>query len=282
MTKEELLKRIEKKQADIAKIEKRIAKWTTGMNEEAKKIVADCELIYDDPKLKSLITIFREYKQQHANDPTVYNSDWNKGPQIDEAYSAYRDLAENKETLNKYIKSLNELDNFNNMEKIKPIWDFLQNWRQTAYEYFIKNAEEYYQLKLNEENAREKYFEENPLPADVSWREEYRKEQLWRQAYYDNIHSLTKNLYLRQGKLDIPALNKKLDAEVRAKYDNLVAKVTKITGKITDASNLRIGHSGDINGIIIGENGKARIETIYAGGYNIQCLHFRCLVHEVK
>lgn len=34
--------------------------------------------------------------------------------------------------------------------------------------------------------------------------------------------------------------------------------------------------------MIQGENGKCKIETIYAGGYNIQCLHYRVLVHKVN
>lgn len=32
-------------------------------------------------------------------------------------------------------------------------------------------------------------------------------------------------------------------------------------------------------GVVHGDKGYARIETIYAGGYNIQCEHIRCLVH---
>ena len=39
---------------------------------------------------------------------------------------------------------------------------------------------------------------------------------------------------------------------------------------------------GDINGIIVGTEGKAKIQTIGAGGYNIQCFHFRTLIHEIK
>ena len=70
MTEQEIKTRIDKKEKEIQKIEKRIQKWTTGMNEEAKQIVATGrrELIliaqdtskygkdiYGEPKLAELL-----------------------------------------------------------------------------------------------------------------------------------------------------------------------------------------------------------------------------------
>lgn len=40
--------------------------------------------------------------------------------------------------------------------------------------------------------------------------------------------------------------------------------------------------NGEIAGVIYGENGSATIQTIGAGGYNIQRFHFRTLVHELE
>ena len=71
----------------------------------------------------------------------------------------------------------------------------------------------------------------------------------------------------------------------------IISAGTKITGNITDATGLFIDPKGNINGIIIGDMGKARLNTVYAGGYNDdiivnerhgQVLHFRTLVHKVK
>ena len=66
---------------------------------------------------------------------------------------------------------------------------------------------------------------------------------------------------------------------------DLLKRVTKITGPVTDWSGLRVtqGNMGAVlNGIVIGEEGKARVESILAGGYAIQRLHVRTLVKEIK
>lgn len=73
------------------------------------------------------------------------------------------------------------------------------------------------------------------------------------------------------------------DREERNKILDLIERVTKVTGVITDASMLHIGDkNGELNGYIIGELGKAYIETIGAGGYNIQCFHYRVLVKKIN
>ena len=66
---------------------------------------------------------------------------------------------------------------------------------------------------------------------------------------------------------------------------DLLKRVTKITGPVMDWSGLHLtqGNMGLVlNGLVIGEDGKARVESILAGGYNIQKLHVRVLVKAVK
>lgn len=66
---------------------------------------------------------------------------------------------------------------------------------------------------------------------------------------------------------------------------DLVNRVTKITGPIMDWSGLHAtaGNGGwtVLNGYVIGEDSKAKVETILAGGYAIQRLHCRTLVKEI-
>ena len=77
------------------------------------------------------------------------------------------------------------------------------------------------------------------------------------------------------------SVNKFLDKEVEARYFKLINDVKKITGNITDARHLSISSKGDLNGYIVGELGTAKVQTIGAGGYNIQCFHYRTLVREL-
>lgn len=67
---------------------------------------------------------------------------------------------------------------------------------------------------------------------------------------------------------------------------DLYYRVKNITGEITDWSNVHAcqGSYGMtvLNGFVIGKEGRAEIESILAGGYNIQRLHIRVLVKEYK
>lgn len=60
---------------------------------------------------------------------------------------------------------------------------------------------------------------------------------------------------------------------------DLYNRVKEVTGTITDAQHIHfVGKA--LNGLVIGENGTARVETIGAGGWNIQKYHLRVLVHK--
>lgn len=73
-------------------------------------------------------------------------------------------------------------------------------------------------------------------------------------------------------------LNEIADREVEMKKLDLIARIQEKAGAILDASYLTIGSNGSLNGKVIGEKKSVWVETILAGGYNIQCLHYRVLV----
>ena len=82
--------------------------------------------------------------------------------------------------------------------------------------------------------------------------------------------------------LRLDKIDKDLTEEANRKYDFIIERTNEIVGQITDASALRIGDKGDLNGFIKGTRGTAKVETIGAGGYNIQRFHFRTLIKPVK
>lgn len=65
---------------------------------------------------------------------------------------------------------------------------------------------------------------------------------------------------------------------------NLVRRVKDYAGTVTDWKGLHVtvgnNNCAVINGLVIGTEGKARVESIEAGGYNIQRWHIRTLVHK--
>lgn len=66
---------------------------------------------------------------------------------------------------------------------------------------------------------------------------------------------------------------------------DLLNRVTKITGPVTSYAGLHLtrGNGGwsVLNGIVEGEDGRAEVETILAGGWNVQKLHCRTLVKKI-
>lgn len=60
---------------------------------------------------------------------------------------------------------------------------------------------------------------------------------------------------------------------------DMVQRAEKITGKVTDLSNVHV-NGYLFEGYIEGETGRAYLHSILAGGYNIQKLHVRVLVRE--
>ena len=104
-------------------------------------------------------------------------------------------------------------------------------------------------------------------------------------------YSLDEGEYVLKG-INEEKLNKVIEDEKVRKYEDLCARISAVVGEITDCDNLYIGaKDGELNGIVTGTLGKARVETIGAGGYNVgtivnvrcgQVFHYRVLVHKLK
>lgn len=171
--------------------------------------------------------------------------------------SGIKKLEKMEQTLYKYVAQKKKLER-TNIEVIPVIDEFLNTWKEKAKKEFIKEMEDFENLR----DSRNQYSEE-----------EYKKEL----EKFDKVTFYLMNMH---PSWRIEELEKLLEEEKFKKLIDLTKRVNKICGKITNADDLLIGNRGDINGIIIGEKGKAEVRTIEAGGYNIQCFHFRVLIRE--
>ena len=279
MDRNQIEERIAKKQAQIDKLNKKIEKKKAACSPEELEIANK----YAD-------SIWVEFVRAcEAAGIGKY------GP-AEELRSALIDLREAEATMVKYKNQLNAAiakEDKLSQEKIKVIWDYLLHYKEMSKDYIHKNLEvlkDYY--KANHEYCE--YVNNNGWKVR---RGELKKEDyLKKEKELDKAQKKLKNAidpltmhthkveYVDGERVDViddVELEKILDSEIDNLYLRMIEQVTDKIGEITDASNLSIGAKGELNGFITGEKGTVKIETIGAGGYNIQRFHFRTLVHKV-
>lgn len=237
----------------------------------------------------------------------------------DEIKGAERKLEEAKQILKNWEAKLGDYvsrDAFIEANAPQVIKDFLEQWKARVIQYYTGRFEEFCALKeqLREEEYAARLEAWKTMPEYERSRrihEEYRKgEEPTRSDLLNLYPSAPVEKLLKERGLDWKSVHEKLnkagdgiifrmeaihdeqerqawlekttEEEKKAKLVDMICRITRVVGTITDAANLRIGAKGDINGIITGTEGRAKVETIGAGGYNIVCYHFRTLVHEYK
>lgn len=192
------------------------------------------------------------------------------------------------------------------------IKDFLESWKIEAAAYFRQSRIDFiaYRKDLRQCEREARLEALRTLPELERYREIYKDREpsdsdllnLWPRKAVDEFlkergldyRSIQEKLaarsdYVTNRLLEIRDeaeretwLDNFLEDEKKAKLADLISRINKVVGTITDATHLYIGNGGNINGFVIGTEGKAKVETIGAGGYNIVCFHFRTLVHEFK
>ena len=195
-----------------------------------------------------------------------------------------KDLEAARKALAEYEAKLAAETEKDASRNVQAIIDFLNNWADRIYTYHEKKFGEYLEAcktkKAESDEYNRRYWSAERHKYQDEWKAYEAQYREYRKAFDEAWHFLYP--YVECGLFNGAKLRKELEQDKKAKYDDIIERTNVITGKITDASGLSVGDKGELNGLIKGERGMARVETIGAGGYNIQCFHFRTLIHEVK
>ena len=271
--------------ASIEFIQKRI----TGKEKELEKLTKKLERI-------------RKVEAQNWQDPNPYY------------YNEYdlkctiRDIEEAQKMLYAYKTQLDAETEKANSRNVPAIVEFLNGWKTRMTNYFTGGLEEYYtekQMVRDLYNKIEKwsYSETNQSPEQIAYEKARKAFQCKCRGYFEKRYYTNRwgkedyqevkiedgeyewlKPYCQETKIEeaLKKLERDLTNEWNRKYDFIIERTNQIVGTITDASNLKVGMKDDLNGYIIGTKGTAKVQTIGAGGYNIQCFHFRTLINEMK
>ena len=259
--------------------------------------------------------VIEKHRTQLAKMISKGADEWDIRFKREEIAEAIKKLEEAERVAKNWEDKLGELitrDAFIEANAPQVIKDFLENWKANAIAYYLKNRIDFidYQKDLWKrerearrealktlpelEEERKRFADREPSDFELGnlWPrkpvEEFLKE---RGLDYNSVREklaarsdpITAKLVQTRNKEEREAwLEKTIEEEKKAKLADLISRINKVVGTITDASSLTIGGKGDINGFVVGTEGKAKVETIGAGGYNIVCFHFRTLIHEIK
>lgn len=194
-----------------------------------------------------------------------------------------RDIEAAKEALEGYKAQLATENDKANSRNVPAITEFLDAWKARCTEWYMRRYEAWKEAKA----AYRKWLEEcNYYKYVNNYRWKCDNRDLWKeyQKEYNEKNASFRMAWNQVEKLASEkcgyekAVENMLDADYRAKYDWLLDQVTCITGEITDAASLRVAETGELNGFITGKKGIAKVNTFSAGGWNIQCFHYRTKV----
>lgn len=220
--------------------------------------------------------------------------------------STQRELEAAQIALANYTADLEAEEKKAASRNVLAITEFLNKWVARCLECYSKGLREAFnELETVKDAARKAGECKYGTPEHKVAHEEYNRRH---EAYYNKLHGYfekrtaerggrkySTQVKVRDGELEyvsqymkrtyedsVKQLEKDLMQEKDRKYDFIINRTLEIVGQITDATGLKVGAKGDLNGVIIGINGRASVKTFGAGGHNIQCFHFRTTIRPAK
>ena len=250
-------------------------------------------------KLTKKLERIRKVEAQNWEDPNPY---YYSKHDLD---CTIRDIEEVERALENYKTQLATEKEKASSRNVPAIVEFLNNWRERVLEFHTEKFKEYYDEKQLVKDLYDKitdsFYSAVKSPERLAYDAAAEIFSKKCHGYYESREFINRwgnkdysrikvkdgeyewmRPYINEINLDsaLKKFKKDLDKEWIRKYDFIIERTNAIVGQITDASSLKIGAKHDLNGIIIGTKGKAKVQTIDAGGYNIQCYHFRTLINK--
>lgn len=253
MTSTQITERINKANEKITKKQGTIAKKQALIQKKENALVKKFNFDLDVIRNKQNSEVYEEYGRETGYEivSELSSIEWLK----DDIARLEKEIPEIRKTVEKYEKQLaGELDREALFTRAMPK-EFT-----ALKEHFVENWDEY--DKKMRAHYRAKYEE-------LGYREWW---QRFNGSNYQLMNSSDEQIHK----------NNLRDAENL--IIDLYNRVKDVTGEVTGWDvRLDIGNGGFtvLTGIVTGKEGKASVESIEAGGYNIQRLHIRTLVHSI-
>jgi hypothetical protein len=93
-------------------------------------------------------------------------------------------------------------------------------------------------------------------------------------ANFQKVHGASNIAVIRHDFKNIDAI---IDKDLAKRKEAFIKRITDKAGNV-ESADLRIGQDGSINGKVTGDKSTVTVNSIVAGGYNIQKAHYRVLV----
>jgi hypothetical protein len=271
--------KVEKIKGTIAKHEAAAAKKLTGLERAIPGVTFET---------------MKEHKYRDGSGSEHYWAICEIEGKLEDAKGAKRRLRDAEEVLKNWqakIDKETEKDRFLNDDVPAAIKEFLERWKAEVKQYCIDEFPKYIQDKNDwqaaNENAKAEFVRQFPTAA--TWGAQCK--EFVKQYLKDNKIKPKHTMYpplvramdtYRDEAERLEWLEKTLEADKKAKMLDLINRVNEVVGAITDARGLRVSEKGTLDGLIVGEKGKARIETNGVAGHNIVCFHYRTNVWPIR
>lgn len=264
MTTIELQERINKAEETIAKKNILIEKRNKSIVKTMKKLH---DLGYTSDNYDSL---HNEMEEARTKD---FNSD-----KFQEGYNYIYDLHIYYESINDTHKTIEEtqekINKYNNMMKAEEAKeDFINNLPENVIEFMNELEDSWNKYDIRRRDLIQK------MKAELYQYDNYSTE-------YKELHTKMQQKFGRNWYEDSFLTDEQIKKENKKAVKSLILdfinRVKDRVGTITSFANLHLNRDNQgfaiLNGRVEGTEGTARVESIYAGGYNIQRLHVRVLV----